>query len=257
MIEISEEKKSLAPSVDTAIDILTFLGKYKNRNSTLTEISVGIGTNRSTCYRILQTLVDRKIINYKNETKRFSLGTYLMVLGSRASEHIDYMAIAREYLVKIAELTQSSCGIVQRIGDEWVYIDKVIPSTPYSITIKTGQRFPLNAGSTAKLIMSYLSDEERKEVLTRIGLKKYTKNTKTEMNDFLEALPRIKEQGFAISIEEHVEGIVGMAFPVTNRIGELEFVITIVLLNSGKKEEDLTKIAHRVKALTDELTTLI
>lgn len=251
------EPKYTAPSVVKAFEILTFLSKTRNRNSTLTEITNGIDLNRSTCYRILQTLVNEKVLRYDEESKRFSLGTYLIVLGNRASESIDYMVIAKEYLTKISELTNSTCGLVQRIGDEWVYIEKEVSKSPYSLSINVGQRFPLNAGATAKLILSYLSAEERMEILDRIGLKKYTENTVLNTEEFLNELPTIKEQGYAISHNEHVEGVGGLSFPIENKLGQLEFVLTVIMITSDKKESDYKKMATEVKKLTDELSSLI
>ncbi|MFC7364179.1 MULTISPECIES: IclR family transcriptional regulator [Bhargavaea] len=252
-----EKKTYLSPAVKSATEIITFLSKYKNKKSTLTEISKGVGINSSTCYRILKTLVDQKVLNYKEETKQFSLGSYLIVLGKRASEFIDYLEIAREYLAEVSKLTNSTTGIVQRIGDEWLYIDKAIPDSPYSIAIKEGQRFKMNAGATAKLFMAYLSSEEREEILDRIGIERYTNSTKFNREEFLSEMPAIKEQGFSISIEEHIEGISGISLPVFSKSGEIEFAITVVMLSNGKTSEELKAIANELKSVTDELSKLI
>lgn len=252
-----EKKVYSAPAVSKAIEIITFLSKYKNKESTLTEISKGVSVNSSTCYRILQTLVSEKVLRYKDETKKFSLGSYLMVLGNRASEFIDYMEVTREYMGKIEKLTKSTCGLCQRVGDQWLYVETKIPDSPYSISIKVGQRFDLNAGATAKLLMAYLSPKEREEILDRIGLIKYTNTTKFDREEFLNEMPVIREQGFSVSIGEHYEGISGISFPIFNKLGDIEFAITVIMLKNGRNKEDLKNVAIQVKELIDELTSLI
>ncbi|MCH6264735.1 IclR family transcriptional regulator [Neobacillus citreus] len=249
------EHKYSAPAVVYAFDILTFLGKPKNKKSTLTEISNGTGLNRSTCYRILQTLVTLKILLYNEETKKFSLGPYLIVLGNRASELIDYMAIAKDYMEKISELTESTCGLIQRIGDEWVYIEKTNPKSPFSLSINVGQRFPLNAGASGKLFLSYMPENERNEILDRIGLKKYTDNTTSEREKYIGELSTIRNQGYAVSINEHFEGITGLSFPIENKLGELEFVITVFIISNFKKVENFDQLAHEINKIIKDLSS--
>lgn len=249
--------KYTAPSVVATFEILSFLSKNRNNNSTLTEISKGLDINHSTCYRILQTLVNLNVLKYDKETKRFSLGPYLIVLGNKAAESLDYIRIAKDYLKKISELTKVTTAIAQRVGDEWIYIDREISESPYSVNINVGQRFPLNAGATSKVILSYLSDEERNEILDRIGLRQYTKHTVIDKEEILKELSEIKLQGYAISHNEHVEGISGISFPIENRNGDLEFVVTLVMITTVNNETELIELANKVKVLTDELTYIL
>ncbi|MBS4210975.1 IclR family transcriptional regulator [Neobacillus rhizophilus] len=249
------DQKYSAPAVVQAFEILTFLGKPKNKKSTLTEISNGTGLNRSTCYRILQTLVTLKILLYNEETKKFSLGPYLIVLGNRASDLIDYMTIANDYMVKISRLSESTCSLIQRIGDEWVYIEKTIPNSPLSISINVGQRFSLNAGASGKLFLAYMPEEERNGILDRIGLKKYTQYTTIERDKYISELAGIRNQGYAVSVNEHIEGITGLSFPIENKLGELEFVITVFIISHLKKEENFTQLINEIKQITKELSS--
>lgn len=257
MSEKSSKAKYTSPSVVTTFEILNFLSKSKNKNSTLTEISKGVGINHSTCYRILQTLVNLNVLRYDENSKRFSLGPYLIVLGNRAAQTLDYMHVAKEYLKRICDLSEVTTAIAQRVGDYWVYIDREISDSPYSVYINVGQRFPLNAGATSKVILSYMSEEEREEIMERIGLKQYTKHTVIDKSEFLKELSMIKEQGYAISHNEHLDGVSGISFPIENKSGELEFVITLVMITNDKKEEHLIELAEKVKTLTDELTKII
>lgn len=255
--DLKAKMKYTSPSVVTTFEILNFLSKSKHKNSTLTEISKGIGINHSTCYRILQTLVNLNVLRYEENSKRFSLGPYLIVLGNRAAQSLDYMRVAKEYLKRISDLSKVTTAIAQRVGDYWVYIDREISDSPYSVYINVGQRFPLNAGATSKVILAYMLEEEREEIMDRIGLKPYTKHTIIDKSVFLKELSIIKERGYAISHNEHVDGISGISFPIENKSGELEFVITLVMITNNKSEENLMELAEKVKSLTDELTLLI
>lgn len=250
------EKKYLAPSVSSAVNIVNLLSKYRYSEATLTEISNEVNVNNSTCYRILHTLVEKKILIHNKETKKFSLGPYLMILGKRANELIGYVDIAKTYLSKIGELTNATCGIVQRVENRWTYMEKYIPDSPYSISIKVGQSFDLTAGATGKLLMAYLSTEEQEEKIKNIGIKKYTSKTEISKEGYLNNLEKVYEQGFSISNEEHYEGILGLSFPVFNSLEEVEFGFTVIMLNNKKKER-VNEIAYQIKAITDELSMII
>lgn len=244
------KNKNIVPSTESTLKVLQYLKKYKNRTSTSNEISEGVGISKSTCYRILQTLAKWSVVSYDKTTSKYSLGPYLMVLGSRAAEFMDYMQHARNTINEICDLVGCTTAISQKIGDSWVYIDKATPQSPYSLSISIGQEFPINTGATGKLIMSYMTKEEQKKILDEISLKKLTSQTIVDEKLFLKELEAVKKCGYATSKDEHFEGVSGLSFPVFNKFGDLDFAISIVFITNAQTMDDKIEIIeHKINEL--------
>ncbi len=252
--EMEVDEKYIVPSLVSAGDILKFLSRYKTRKSTLTEISKSLGINKSTCYRLLHTLTQMRMAAYDEETKTFSLGPALVILGNRASELIDYIPLAKDYLKEAVRMTNSTCALVQRMDDAWVYLAKEEPTTAIRVTINVGQRFKLTNGATGKLFLANMDYIDRKKTLDRLGLPKNTPKSITDREQFEEELNKIYQQGFSYSLEEHIPGIDGVSAPITDRSGFVQLAITSIMIHSDQSEETVLKTGENLKRLTSELS---
>ena len=82
-------------SVAVAARILKLLTRYRLAHATLTQIAVELVVPKSSCSRILKALVEEGLLAYDPLTKLYSLGPYAIVIGSRASENVDYLKPVR------------------------------------------------------------------------------------------------------------------------------------------------------------------
>lgn len=253
----THDDKYTIPSLMSAGDILRYLSSYRVRKATLTEITKKLGINKSTCYRILQTLVNMRMVIYDPDTKTFSLGPYLIVLGKRAEEFLDYMPIVKEYLKEIVSITGSTCALVQRLENEWFYLAKEEPNASFRVTINVGQRFKLTSGSTGKLFLAYMNYDERQKIINNLGITKHTEKTIVDVEEFNKELLKIREQGYATSIEEHYLGIDGVAAPIIDSLGEVKMALTCILLHREHSEEQIKQIGEMLKVKTEEISKKI
>lgn len=250
-------EKYLIPSLISAGRVLRYLSSYKTHKATLTEISKALSINKSTCYRILLTLMQNNMIAYDYDTKTFSLGPYLIILGQRASELIDYMPIAKDYLKEAVHLTGFTCTLVQRTEDEWIYLAKEEAASPVRVTINVGQRFNLTSGSSGKLFLAYMDKNERDRILGKIGLKKYTSKTIIDRDEFTGEINKVKNLGYAVSLEEHVPGIDGISVPIFDRHGQVTMAIMCIMIHAERKDEEIAGIGEALARLSKELSSKI
>jgi IclR family transcriptional regulator, KDG regulon repressor len=253
----NSNEKYLVPSLNSAGEILKYLSRARVRKATLSEISSNVNINKSTCYRILQTLVSMNFLTYDEKSKMFSLGPYLIVLGKRAEKFMDYMPTIKECMEEIVQLTNATCALVQRIDDKWFYMEKREPSTSIRVTINVGQRFKLTSGGTGKLFLAYMDREQQEKYINLLGLKKHTENTIVDKTLFMDELSSIREKGYAISIEEHVPGIDGVASPILDENGEVEMGLALIFLHTDHTKESVEEIGLLMKEKVKELSRKI
>lgn len=250
--------KPAAPSVEFAVRILDFLSRYKNRKSSLTEISRALSISKSTCLRILRVLHENRFVQYDEETRKYGLGEYLVILGARAADFSDKLAVSRPHLKELSGTTGLTSVLVERAPqNRLVYIAKEEPDVNVRINVTIGQYFPITGTSFGKCFLAFMDEEEAGRIIREVGIKQLTSRTVVNVNEFKKNLKTIRQLGYACSIEEHTEGVSAVAAPAFDCGGKVAMVAaclgTSALLNesniSGVKDAVLDAAARITSAL--------
>lgn len=213
--------------------------------------------NKSTCYRLLHTLTKMKMVVYEANTKTFSLGPNLIILGKRAEEFTDLIPIAKEYLKEAVKLTNSTCALVQRIENEWVYLVKEEPSSPIRVTINVGQRFKIPSGATGKLFLAYMDDSDQQKIFSRLEDLKNINKPIQDIEEFRRELIETRERGYSYSLEGHFPGIDGVSAPIIDRSGYVQMAITAIMIHTENSAERVIKIGEYLKKVTTDISNKI
>ena len=122
-----------------------------------------------------------------------------------------------------------------RLGRRVTYVDRVPGSRPVTVDIRLGSSLSLYATAVGKL---FVADQEalRRKVLGR-PRPALTEYTLTEPADLERELGRIREQGFAVSREEAIIGVVGLAVGVRDAYGALVAALHISTLRAQITED--------------------
>jgi len=256
--QMPSERKYFAPAVQSAARIFKYLSRYSHSHATLTEISNALAISTATCLRILHTLVEESLLNYEPDTRKYSLGPYLIIFGSRAADQLDYISIARKYLKKAAELTGNTCVLDQVLErDSITYIAKEEVLNPIGISVAIGQRYPITAGSHGKCFLAFLPEDEAREIIRRVGLPRFTPNSITEEDLYIDELHEVRLKGYATSLEEHYLGINGVAAPIFDHLGKVILCITCIGTSMSLKDEHMVFCGETLKNITSEVTLKI
>ncbi|MBM4763370.1 IclR family transcriptional regulator [Bacillus sp. B15-48] len=247
---MGKSPKYYAPSVDTAARILDFLSRYETKRSTLSEISSALEINKSTCLRVLKTLEIHNLVYQETETLKYSLGVGTAVLGSRASETLEYLAEIRQHLAELSEKTGLTTCFIQRVSRKRLMIvaQHEGKDEPHVI-LSIGNKFPIIETSYGNWVLAYLEEGEREEILSE-GLKQLTEYTITDLNKYRQNLEEIKKDGYLVSIDEYYLGISGFSFPVFDTRKELLGVIAAVGLTEALEHEHIEKITAEIRTFS-------
>jgi len=88
-------------------------------------------------------------------------------------------------------------------------------------------RWPLHASATGKLLLAELSAEEV-GLATGEELEQVTEKTITNPEKLAVELARIRQQGWASTIDELEDGIISFAVPIRDEAGDLIAALTFV-----------------------------
>ena len=245
-VEKTKGKRTYSvPALENAFAILTLLSRKRFQESTVTEIANVLSLNPATCYRILQSLEKLAIVRYLADKKRYTLGPYLVVLGERAREHLDYINIIMPYLESLTKETGMTSFLVNKISDEKVAIVAKIEASDFGVSVSIGKHFSIIDGSFGMCFLAYMDKDLRNYYLKQErGLKSFSDEEIALMDGIIE---KIKQEGFYITYGEYIKGMCGIAAPIVSSGNTVDMSISLIGSTSQYEMKDLEKRAILIK----------
>jgi IclR family acetate operon transcriptional repressor len=180
----------------------------------LSDISAETGLDASTAYRLLQTLVETGYAVRDEGLKRYLPGPRAL---SPVSLFHPLTQVRREAL-PVLEFLQTqigeTCAFVLFLGHERVVVDFVRGNHPLSPYYDTWLKSPLHGSASGKLLLAWMPEAERDELLGPGPYPAHTARTITSPADFSVELEKIRTQGHAVAREDAYQSLVALGVPL-------------------------------------------
>jgi DNA-binding IclR family transcriptional regulator len=204
-------------SVDRAVTILEILAR--TGESGVTEIATELGVHKSTAFRLVATLESHGVVEQNEERGRYRLGVGLLRLAGATTARLDVVQEARPLCRQLAAVTGETVNIAVLSDRSAFYLDQVAGSSALQSHNWVGQHIPLHATSNGKVLLSGLEPERLKEVLG--SMPAYTSLTITKKSELRKEVERVREQGYAVAVDELEIGLTAVAAPIRNAHGDV------------------------------------
>lgn len=179
----------------------------------VTTLSEQLGLHKSTVSRLLSTLQQEGFVEQNPETGRYHLGFTLVTLAGIVLDRIDLPKIAQPYLNELAEQTQETVNIAVPDGSECMNIGGAASPRPIQYIGRIGRRTPLHCTAAGKVLLAHLPPAEQRAMLSE-PLPVFTEQTMTDLTTLQQTLGEVYRQGYAVTHEEHQEGLSAVAAPI-------------------------------------------
>jgi IclR family transcriptional regulator, KDG regulon repressor len=214
-------------SVERAIDILEVV-KQKGKPVGVTEISQEIGLAKSTVYRLLETLLEKGMVNKDQTTDTYTLGIKLLELAFSASTSWNLINLAMPYLEELRDKFNETISFAIKVGLSYCHIAEAVTHQEFRVNPILGRQYPLHWSGTGKAILANISDIERDEALKLAPTLRSTPNTITDPQVLIHQIEQIRKNGYAVSFSERAEGAAVIASPVCDKQGYAQAAICLV-----------------------------
>jgi len=201
--------------LDKTFSILDILLQHGS-SMHMTEITEKLGLYPSTIHRILDTLKHRGYVEQDPKTQKYRLGLKLLELGMAKLHQMDLVKEATPYLKELVKLCNETVHLGILEEGEVLYLAKEESSQTIRMISYVGKRAPLYCTALGKILLAYMSEEEREKILQNREFPRLTENTITDKEELEKELNRIKKQGFALDREENEKDVRCMAAPIRN-----------------------------------------
>lgn len=237
-------------SVERALAILETLGQ-KPEGYGCTELGQLLRLHKSTVHRFLSTLQAYGFAEQDPDTERYKLGMKMIYLGMKVLDSLDFRKVAMPYMRELVEISRETVQLAVLDGGEVLVVER--DHSPEAITVNLGLRSQVHCTAEGKVLLAALPVESITSILQQKGMPQNTVNTITDLNQMLSHLEKVRQQGFAISAEELVEGVRSIAAPVYNHTGQV--IAALSILGPGSRLT-LERISRLVTVLKETCTSI-
>jgi len=189
------------------------------------ELQLATGLPRPTCYRLLQTLAEHRLLDEPGAASRYMIGERLMRIALLGQSDID-VCKATAPTLKAAAIELGEAVFLSRFRKKVVEIIHVeTPADPTRSFVHPGLGDrPMHACSCSKAIAAFAEKSFRDEILAG-AIRAYTEHTKTTKKSVEREFAAIRKQGYAECVEELELGVSSVAVPI--RIGNIGVTFSV------------------------------
>jgi DNA-binding IclR family transcriptional regulator len=196
--------------------------------ATASELSSDLCEPRSTIYRILSTLEKSGFVEVGAKRGTYRLGVKLFHLGSQVSARFtNERQAALPTMERLHDETGETLLLTVRRDWEALCIERIDGRLVQQMLLRVGGTIPLHAGAGSRILLAFEESTTWSEYVSRGPLEKTTAATPTDAQWLLSELRTIRNAGFAISDEDVIPGIAGVAAPIFDYRGSLRAALTL------------------------------
>jgi IclR family pca regulon transcriptional regulator len=208
----------------------------------IADIADRLGMSRSTTHRYVTTLVALGYL-VQGAKRKYRLGLRVTELGMSALNATDLREHAHADLVELSHRAGYTTSLAVLEGDEVVCVDRVQGlRRRHGVAgpdVKPGTQLPAYCTALGKVLLAYLPEQERREVLSHTELILQGPNTIVTKNMLRDELAQVLEEGLAVEDQELASGRVAIAAPVLNEASEITAAIDMTANTPGIAVEEL------------------
>lgn len=210
-------------SVRRAFRILDLVSRPEGR--TAKQIAREIGVSLSTCYALINVLLDEGYLERIPSRGGYRLGLAFAALRERRAEE-DLVRTVAPVLDELAQRTERHVYL-GTLSDGDVAVPRVAASPKGSpVGIVHGAHGASHALALGKVLLAGAGEVAR-EYTERFGLERFTPRTIVRPTLFDLHLERIRARGFATDVEEFAENLCCVAAPILGKGGNVEGAVGI------------------------------
>ncbi len=226
---------------------LTILESFDaaHNEMTLSEIARRAELTPAAARRSLITLVT---LGYVGQVgKRFHLTPKVMGLGSAFYFAAGIEQTFQPELRTLVERFGDASSVASLQGHDVLYVAHYSQQRARRASAVIGARYPAHATSLGRVLLAGLPDEDLDRYFRQVEPVALTSKTVTNREELRRIIYRVREQGFATTVDELDYGVTALAVPIRGARGQ-----TVVALNSSGYSGQVTPetlVAERLQEL--------
>ncbi|MGH7660477.1 MAG: IclR family transcriptional regulator [Vulcanimicrobiaceae bacterium] len=235
-----------------ALEFLDYVGRARRPVST-SEVGKALQLTLPTAHRMAVQLQKEGFLRRAFSSKKLVIGPRLARFAADVTAAWLNEAPRHAILQGLTDDVGEQCelGILQQ--GQIVYVDGGRTAVPASLQFQPGLHAPLHCTSIGKVFLASLTDDALRKLLASMKLERFTPQTIVEPKHLMLEIEGIRKNGFAMTNEEYVLGVVGCGLPVR---GPGEHIVAGLSLSVPQARVPFDSIVKFIPALRKAATRL-
>ena len=214
------KERRLIQSIKRASDILgLFIVEQKTLG--ITEFSKRLGLPKTTIASIVQTLEAIGYLEKDPNSGRYRLGPQIFQLGMQCASSMDVITTGRAWIERLCFQFRVPVNVGTLVGDKATIIMRIEPENHFMVFPQAGPMIPLHSTCIGKLLVAYMEEAKRANLLSEYVFEKFTDNTISSHAQFTDELETVRTTGISFDNQETITGMAGVGGPVFNHAGDV------------------------------------
>ena len=218
----------------------------------LHDVAQRIQLSKTSTFRLLRTL---EVCGCLTASEG---GKYALAPG--VTSVVSAQTVARLLRAAVPRLRQLSRQLrettsLAALFDNRIEVIAVVESPqPLRLSNIVGHILPPHASSLGKAITAHQTDERREKLLRSYGMYRFTEHTITDRTELDREFARVREQSFAVDLEESVYDGHCFAVPIFGSEGDVGAAVSLSLPKSRERDAEHRKaILAALRATADQI----
>lgn len=212
-------------SATRVLDLLEYLSRPAGAQR-VTDIAEALDIPQSSASMLISTLEARGYV--ERHGRGYRIARRYADVGWVSGELGALIRTSRPYMAELTELTGESTFLgILNTSHDMEYVEKVTSASPLRYDADLGPRAAY-ATTNGLVLLSALSDAELEDYIAKTQFKALTPVTITSGSQLLEAIHKVRAQGYATLIDSHVVGAAGVSVGVRNQQGNTVAALCVI-----------------------------
>lgn len=236
---INTDESTAGGSLQRSFALIRALAASTSGGERVTQMAKELGLTQATAHRLLKTLVAEGMVEQDERTKRYRLSLELFSIAARAGDRGNFRDLTRPALLRLSASLRDTVFLLARSGFDAVCLDRTEGPFPIrSFTGDIGGRVALGVGQGSLVILAFLPEAEREEVI-RFNLPRMRDYHTIDEVYLRTEIARARELGYTVTNSGVLEGMAGLAVPILDRDGRAVAALSIGTIADRLKAERL------------------
>lgn len=233
-------------AVDRAADLLVEVLKSE-KPVTFSYLTNKSGLAKGTASRLISAL-ERNGLLQRNKKGEIETGITINQFASRISSVSRLVSKLQPLMRQIGNETGETVSLAISGNDSVENIAQIDARYLLSSRNWVGQKVPFHASAAGKILLAFQEID-----VSKLKLEKLTNATITSKTEFEKEILKVKENNYALIIDELEIGLVAVSVPVKNEVGEVVAALSVsgpsTRLNQNKIKETISLLSKYSKNL--------
>ena len=219
--ERPDERRETGSALGRAIAMLETLIETDGALG-MQELCTRLDLPRQSAHRILNQLLELKLLQRDVGREQFSIGPRLRTLAFATVYHTHRTGPRHSVLERLARDTGETCNLGVLEQNKVLLVDRIESDFALRVHSEVGRRLEPHASAIGKLLLAHLPKGRRAHLLKQaLPLKSFTEHTLTDLGALEAEFATIRKQGYSMSNQGTTLGMLSVAAPVSDMQGKI------------------------------------